>query len=35
MAVYEFTVMNQQLSQMKALCQELIALIDKELELDD
>lgn len=35
MAVYEFTVMNQQFKQMKAMCQNLIVLIDKELATDD
>ncbi|MCA0154399.1 DUF6090 family protein [Winogradskyella vincentii] len=32
MAVYQFTVMNQQFRQMKAMCQKLIDLIDKELK---
>lgn len=35
MAVYEFTVMNQQLNQMKTLCQQLIELIDKEITKED
>ncbi|MCA0133793.1 DUF6090 family protein [Winogradskyella alexanderae] len=35
MAVYEFTVMNNQFRQMKDMCQKLIELIDKEIELDD
>ena len=35
MAVYEFTVMNQQFEQMKAMCQQLILLIDKELASND
>ena len=32
MAVYELTTMNGQLNEMKAMCEELIALIDKELK---
>ena len=28
MAVYEFTVMNQQFQEMKTMCQQLIGLID-------
>ena len=35
MAVYEFTVMNQQLVQMKTMCEELIVLIDKETTAND
>jgi hypothetical protein len=35
MAVYEFTVMNQQFLEMKTMCQSLIELIDKELKADD
>ena len=35
MAVYEFTVMNQQLQQMKTMCQNLVGLIDNVLESDD
>lgn len=35
MAVYEFSVMNQQFRDMKAMCEQLIALIDKELKTDD
>lgn len=31
MAIYEFTVMNGQLQQMKGMCQKLIQLIDDEL----
>lgn len=31
MAVYEFSVMNQQLSQMKAMCEQLLQLIDHEI----
>jgi Family of unknown function (DUF6090) len=31
MAVYQFSVMNQQFQEMKAMCQQLIELIDKEL----
>jgi len=34
MAVYEFTVMNNQFRQMKTMCQQLIELIDKELVED-
>ena len=32
MAVYEFTVMNGQLGQMKVMCNEIINLIDNELD---
>jgi hypothetical protein len=32
MAVYQFTVMNQQFNKMKTMCQTLIALIDKEIK---
>ncbi len=32
MAVYEFSVMNNQLERMKSLCKKLISLIDQELE---
>lgn len=32
MAVYEFTVMNNQFRQMKDMCQQLIKLIDREIE---
>ena len=32
MAVYEFTVMNGQLNEMKAMSEELIRLIDNELK---
>jgi hypothetical protein len=35
MAVYEFTVMNQQLNDMKTMCQQLIELIDEEMAKDD
>ena len=35
MAVYEFSVMNQQFNQMKAMCEQLIVLIDKEVASDD
>ena len=35
MAVYQFTVMNQQFNQMKTMCEELIVLIDKEVASDD
>jgi hypothetical protein len=35
MAVYEFTVMNQQFNGMKTMCQQLIELIDKEIAKDD
>ena len=35
MAVYEFSVMNDQFRQMKAMCEELIVLIDNELASDD
>lgn len=35
MAVYEFTVMNQQFRQMKAMCEDLIVLIDNEIASDD
>lgn len=31
MAVYEFSVMNEQLKQMKAMCEQLIILIDNEI----
>jgi Family of unknown function (DUF6090) len=34
MAVYEFSVMNEQLKAMKETCEELIELIDQELNLD-
>jgi len=34
MAVYEFTVMNQQFSEMKAMCQQLIEHIDNEINSD-
>lgn len=32
MAVYEFTVMNNQFRQMKVMCEQLIELIDNEIE---
>ncbi len=32
MAVYEFTVMNNQFRQMKVMCEQLIQLIDKEIK---
>ena len=32
MAVYEFSVMNGQLNEMKAMCNAIIDLIDKEVE---
>ena len=32
MATYEFSVMNSSLNEMKAMCNQLIALIDKEIE---
>ena len=35
MAVYEFTVMNQQFNEMKQMCEQLIALINNELASDD
>jgi hypothetical protein len=35
MAVFEFTVMNQQFNGMKTMCQQLIELIDKETTKDD
>ncbi len=35
MAIYQFSVMNQQFLEMKTMCQNLVELIDKELELDD
>jgi hypothetical protein len=35
MAVYEFTVMNQQLNGMKTMCEQLIKLIEKEIAKDD
>ncbi|MBT8270801.1 MAG: hypothetical protein KJO25_02025 [Bacteroidia bacterium] len=35
MAVYEFSVMNQQLSAMKVKCEEIIRLIDEEVSKDD
>ncbi len=31
MAVYEFSAMNVQLEKMKAMCQDLILLIDEEI----
>jgi hypothetical protein len=34
MAVYEFSVMNQQLAEMKAKCDELIVLIQEEIQED-
>lgn len=33
MAVFEFSVMNEQLAEMKKMCEQLIVLIDNELEL--
>lgn len=33
MAVYQFSVMNQQFEEMKEMCEQLITLIDKELAL--
>jgi hypothetical protein len=33
MAVYQFSVMNQEFQEMKGMCEELITLIDKELAL--
>lgn len=35
MANFEFTVMNQQLKEMKTMCLQLIKLIDKEITKDD
>jgi hypothetical protein len=35
MAVYEFSVMNQQFNQMKTMCEQLVVLIDKEVASDD
>ena len=32
MAVYEFSVMNAQFNEMKAVCSSIIELIDKELK---
>jgi hypothetical protein len=35
MAIYQFGVMNQQMNEMKKMCNQLIVLIDKELASDD
>jgi hypothetical protein len=35
MAIYQFGVMNQQMNEMKNMCNQLIVLIDKELASDD
>ncbi|MBT8282423.1 MAG: hypothetical protein KJO86_01690 [Muriicola sp.] len=35
MAVYEFSVMNGQFSEMKAMCEEIIRLINMEMELEN
>ena len=34
MAVYEFSVMNRQFNEMKTMCNSIIALIDKELNVE-
>jgi superfamily I DNA and RNA helicase len=35
MAVYEFSVMNGQFNEMKAMCENIISLIDMEIEAED